>query len=278
MISQIVEILNRAADGAARLVLAPIGWIPGWLSATLVGVVTGVVMLLIFKYTSNQRAIRRVRSEIKASLLTLSLFRDSVKVGLRAQGRILVCASRLTAYSIVPMAVMLVPMCLLLGQLALWYQARPLRIGEEAVVTVTLSEDAGDVLRELRLASSAAAASTIGPVRVPAKSMVCWSLRALEPGLHELSFETGQGSFRKELAIGDGFLPTSLERPASVWYDMLRHPRERPFASDSPVQSIDVAYPERESWTSGTDSWILYWFIVSLVAALAARPVLKVSI
>jgi len=36
------------------------------------------------------------------------------------------------------MLVMIVPMSLLLGQLSLWYQSRPLRVGEEAVVTCSL--------------------------------------------------------------------------------------------------------------------------------------------
>ena len=52
--------LNALANALGR-VLAPIAWLPGWLSATLVAAVTGVVMLIAFKYTSNQRAIRRAR-------------------------------------------------------------------------------------------------------------------------------------------------------------------------------------------------------------------------
>ena len=37
------------------------------------------------------------------------------------------------------MLVMVVPVILILGQLSLWYQARPLRVGEEAVVTLKLN-------------------------------------------------------------------------------------------------------------------------------------------
>ena len=40
--------------------------------------------------------------------------------------------------TIVPMLVMVVPVLLILGQLALWYQSRPLQTGEEAVLTVKL--------------------------------------------------------------------------------------------------------------------------------------------
>ena len=48
--------------------------LPGWLSATAVAAVTGVLLLVVFKYTSNQAAIKRVRNDINANLLTLEAF------------------------------------------------------------------------------------------------------------------------------------------------------------------------------------------------------------
>ncbi len=122
VVTQIVVWLNGLANTVAAVLLAPIANMPGWLSATVIAVATGVVMLLAFKYTSNQAAIKRVRNDIKANLLALSLFKDSVPVSLRSQGRILVAATRLLGLALLPMLVMLVPMCLLLGQLAAWYQ------------------------------------------------------------------------------------------------------------------------------------------------------------
>ena len=138
MTTQIVIWLNALANALASVLLAPIAMMPGWLSATLIAAITGVLMLLAFKYTSNQSAIKRVRNDIKANLLALSLFKDSIPVSLRSQGRILCAAGRLLGLALIPMLVMLVPMCLLLGQLAAWYQARPLHIDEPVVVTVRL--------------------------------------------------------------------------------------------------------------------------------------------
>jgi uncharacterized membrane protein (DUF106 family) len=278
MLTQLVIWLNRVAGDIANVVLAPIAWLPGWLSATLIAVVTGVVMLLVFKHTSNQEAIKQTRNSIKANLLALSLFKDNLRVGLRAQGSLLAGAARLLALSIVPMLVMLVPMCLLLGQLALWYQARPLQVGEETVVTVHLAEDAADAVSGVQLVASPAITTTVGPVRVPAKNMVCWNLRADEAGCRELLFEVDGRSFRKELAVGNGFMPTSLKRPEWSLSEILLHPREEPLSRDMPVQSIEVDFPTRSSWTSGSDAWLLYWFIVSMVAAFAARPLIKVNV
>lgn len=278
MLTQLIVWLNAAAGAIAAVALAPIAWLPGWLSATLIAVATGLVMLWVFKHTSNQSAIRRTRNQIKANLLALSLFRDSIAVSLRAQGRVLLNAGRLLLLSIVPMLVMLVPMGLLLGQLAVWYQARPLPVGDEAVITAHLVIGDVDYLSEARLETSPAFDLRAGPVRVPSRNMVCWRIQAMQPGLHELTVTVDGQSFTKEVAMGEGYLPVSELRPGWNWTDALLHPRERPFAAASPVQSIEIAYPPRASWTSGTDYWVIYWFAVSLVAAFAARPLLKVHL
>ena len=82
----------------------------------------------------------------------------------------------------------------------------------------------------------------------------------------------------KELAIGDGFMRVSTLRPGQSWSDVLLYPWEPPFSPDSPVQSIEITYPTRSSWTSGSNSWVIYWFIVSMVAGLCFRRVLNVNI
>ena len=278
MLTTAVVWLNRIAGAIAGVVLAPVAWLPGWLSATLIAIATGIGMLVAFKYTSHQAAIKRTRDQIKANLLALSLFKDDLRVGLRSQGRILFEAGRLLALSLVPMLVMLVPMCLALGQLALWYQARPLAVGEEAVVTVRVADGAEAMLDRIALLPSDAATVAVGPVRVPAKKMACWNIKTQQPGMHELAFELDGQRATKQLAIGDRYMPVSLERPSWNWSAALVHPHEPPFAADSPVQSIEVVYPERSSWTSGTDWWLVYWFAVSMVAAFVARPFLGVNI
>ena len=272
-----LRLVERRFERRGRNRAAPVAWLPGWLSATLIAVATGILMLAMFKYTSNQNAIRRARNRIKANLLAVSLFQEDLRVGFRCQLAILRGAASLLALSLVPMLVMFVPMCLLLGQLALWYQARPLAVGEEAVVTVQLA-DFGNSDPEVELVSDPAVAVSAGPVRIPAKHMVCWNIRAVEPGCHEVTFAVNGSSVTKQIAIGDGFLPTSLKRPNWNLAEVLLHPREPPFPRNSPVQSIEVDFPERLSVTSGSRWWLIYWFVVSLIAAFVARPLLKVNL
>ncbi len=278
VVTQIVDWLNAVANAAGSVLLAPIAVLPGWLSATLVAAVTGVLLLVAFKYTSNQRAIKRVRDDIKANLLALKLFKDSPAVTLRAQGRVFWGALRLMIFAIVPMLIMAIPVCLILGQLALWYQARPLREGEETLVELRLNGEPTTALPVVELASDAAFETTIGPVRVPTERAVYWSLKAKQAGRHTLQFRVAEASFEKEFVVGDGFARTSLMRPAWDWSAMLLHPWETPFRPESPVQSIAIQYPSRATWTTGGDTWLAYWFIMSMVAAFLGKPYLNVNI
>jgi hypothetical protein len=277
-LAQVVVWLNAVANALGRWLLAPVAVMPGWLSATLVGAVTGVLFLAIFKYTSHQRAIKRVKDDIKANLLALKLFKDSAAVALRAQGRILLGAVDLLVLSLVPMLVMLVPVLLILGQLALWYQARPLQVDEEAVLTVKLNGSPETSMPEVRLEPTDAIETTVGPVRVFSQRAICWNIKARTHGYHRLVFQVGGQTGDKELAIGNGFMRVSTLRPRGDWFDILLNPWEKPLGPDSPIQSIAIDYPKRSSWTSGTDWWVVYWFGVSMVAGFACRGLLNVNI
>ena len=276
-LAQVVVWLNAIANFLGSWLLAPLGMLPGWLSATLVSAATGVVLLVVFKYTSNQRGIKRVKDDIKANLLALKLFKDSAPVALRAQGGILLSAFRLAFYSVVPMLVMMVPVLLILGQLSLWYQSRPLQVGEDAVLTLKLNRHSDSSLPNVRLEPTDAIEPLIGPVQVRSRREVCWSIQARTSGYHRLVFHVGEQTGEKEVAIGDGFMRVSTLRPGRYWTEVLLHPSEKPFGPDSPIQSIAMDFPPRSSLTSGTDWWVVYWFVVSMVAGLCFRRLLNVN-
>ena len=117
-----------------------------------------------------------------------------------------------------------------------------------------------------------------GPVRVRSKREVCWNVKAREPGSHRLAFQVDDRTIAKELAIGDGFMRVSVERPGWDLSSILMNPWEEPFRPGDPVRSIAIAYPERSSWTSGTGYWVIYWFVVSMVAAFCFRRALGVKV
>jgi hypothetical protein len=277
-LTQLIAWLNFVADAVGGVVFAPIGELAGWQSATLVAIATGVVMLIAFKYTSNQAAIKRVRAGIKANTLALKLFKENAMVAIRAQEGMLTGAFWLMMYAIVPILVMTVPVLLILSQLALWYQSRPLRSNEDAVITVKLRESADSAMPEVRLEPNAGLEVKTGPVRIFSQNEVCWDVRANEKGYHQLQFRVGDQTYSKDFAVGDGIMRVSVMRPGWNWKDVLLHPHESPFSTDSPVQSIAIKYPSRNTWVDGTNTWVWYWLIVSMVAAFCFKGAFKVNI
>ena len=278
ILAQIVVVLNTLANALGRPLLSFVAFVPGWLSATIIAAGSGAFLLFIFKYTSNQGAIKRVRNDIDANLFALKLFKDATPVVLAAQVAMIRGAFRLFVLAVVPMLVMMVPVLLLLGQLSLWYQFRPLAVGEDAVVVVTLNGKAGEPMPVVMLDKTSACGVVTGPVRVPSKREVVWVVKANENGSHALAFHTGGQTVTKELKVGDRFMRVSPRRPGWDWQDILLNPDEPAFAPSSPVRTVEIVYPERESWTSGTDNWVIYWFVVSMVGAFAFKPFMNVNI
>ncbi len=276
--AQIIAWLNIPMNFLGKTLLAPIGVMPGWLSNTIISALVGVVLLIVFKYTSNQKAIGRVRDDIKARLLAMKLFKDNIPVVLRAQGRIFLDALLLLFHSLRPILVVIIPFCLILGQLGLWYQARPLKVGEEAVVTVQLAGSEDEPWPQIALDSSPDTKVTIGAVRIISRRQICWKIKAAENGYHHLSFRLDRQQVGKELAVGEGFMRVSIERPCLRIADLLMNPAEKPFGEDSSVCSIHIDYPERLSKTSGTDWWLIYLFVGSMVFALIFKPFFNVRI
>ncbi|HSQ55437.1 MAG TPA: hypothetical protein VLM40_06800 [Gemmata sp.] len=282
--------LNTATNALGNI-LAPIALVPGWLSITAIAIATGAALLLMFKHTSNQRAIKRIRKGIRANLLAVKLFRDDIGLAFRSLGLVLLGALKLLLQAIVPLLVMMVPVTLFVAQLALWYQARPLHVGEEAVVTVKLNGEAGSPMPAVSLEPTPGIEDASGPVRAMSTREVCWNIVARKPGYHTLRFNIDGQSYEKELAVGDGFMRVSMKRPEWDFEDVLAHPRENAFHRDSPVKSIEIQYSTRASRISGTDRyeetalswmnqvgwWAGYWFVVACIAGFLLRGVLKVN-
>ncbi len=269
-------------SGLADLVLGPpLGWLqvlPGWLSSGLISSVIGLLLLMAFKYTSNQPAIARTRDAIQANLLALRLFKDEFLVTMRCQGRLVIEALRLLRHSLRPLALMALPVTLVYAQMASWYEWRPLKAGEDALVTVELSEGQEETMSAIELKAESPLQVVIGPVRIPSRDEVWWKIRPLQAGEHILRFRAGELMAEKTLVVGEQPRRISPQRPDRNWSSILLYPLERPFSTDSAVQSIRIHYPPREGWAGGAGGWLLYSVMISMAAALVLKPFLRVRL
>jgi len=268
-------IVNSAANTVCGLVFAPIAMVPGWLSITIISAVLGIPLFIIFKYTSNQRALTRTIDDIKASLLAVRLYRDNIAVTMKSEARLMLCSVKLFVYSLIPVLIMSIPLSLILAQMGLWYQARPLQLGDAPVVVNLKLNNASEHWPAVTLDARPGARVVAGPVRIASRKEICWTIQPVQEGTHLLKFQVGDQQIVKQLAIGTGFMRVSTKRPGMEAADAIMHPLEEPLSASCPVASISIAYPARHSFICGTDWWLVWFCIVSMLAALLISPFIK---
>ena len=126
VLSPVLSILNPVCVVVGDVIYAAIDLLPIWVGLILLSAGTGVVMLVFFRYTSNQAAIARAKDDIKANLLALKLFKDDLRVTVQSQLRIMWAIARLQRYVLTPVILLTLPMLLGLAQMGIRHQWRPL--------------------------------------------------------------------------------------------------------------------------------------------------------
>jgi hypothetical protein len=275
-VASVIAALNTVSNALFALVFAPVDRVPGWLSITLISAVLGVVVFVIFMYTANRSAFSRVVDTIMASILAVFLFRDNIGVTMRSEARLLVCSVKLLWYSLFPVLIMSLPLMFVLAQMGALYQFRAPVPGMETVqVKLQLQEQQGE-WPSISLVENEAVRVVSGPVRLFSRAEVYWELAPLVEGTNELSFKIGDQTYTKTFSAGAGFARLSPVRPGgSDLFDVLLFPLEKPL-SGGDVRSIQIDYPDRISKIYGTDWWILYFCIISMIFALLSKPFIKI--
>ncbi len=273
VLSPALSFLNPILTAIGDGVYAVLDPLPDWLGLTIISAALGVVILVAFRYASNQTAIGRAKDDIKANLLVLRLYKDQLAVVFQAQCRMAWAILRLQGLLLRPIAILLIPILLCMAQMGIRYQWRPLRPGETTVITMKLHEDV-DEFGEIVLTPSAGVTIEAGPV--PGGGAVVWRVRGGDVGRHTLKFRVHDTIVEKELVVGSRFQRVSAVRPDARWTAQFLHPVERPLPSNSPARSIALLYPSTDSWICGADYWVLYQLAVSLVVALVLRPLFGV--
>lgn len=275
VLSPIFSILNPLSNVIGDIVYAMLNPLPVWLGITIISVITGVVMLVAFRYTSNQEAIGRAKDDIKANLLALKLYKDEIQVVFQSQVQLLGAICRLQRYVLTPVLVMLLPMLLGLAQMGIRYQWRPVRPGEQVIIKALLHHNESNPHPiEVELDAGTGVVVEAGPV--PGNDEWVWRIHAVQAGQHILTFHVNGKKIEKKFFVSEGFDKTSALRPSKHWVDQLLHPVESALDFDSPIQSIVILYPTVDSIVYGADYWVVYYFVVSMAAALIFKPVFHV--
>jgi hypothetical protein len=273
-----VAILNQLTGFLMGALLWPFH--SPWGALAAAALATSVLVLLIVRRTSSPATIARARRRLIARVLELVLFRHDAMVSFGAAGRILSANLVYLATLLVPLAVSLVPMALILAQLSCWFDARPLQVGEAAVLEVKLRDGMNVMDRPLIITGAEAVRVETEGVRIPRLTEIDWRVRGARPGVDWLEIRCGdEPAVRKHVAVGDDFQKVSRQRSRADLWEQFLNPAEAPIEGPASVERVRVRYPARELYLGSTEiNWLLAFFVLTIVLALILKRPLNVEI
>jgi hypothetical protein len=242
----------------------------------LLSVVVGLLMVVVFRYTSDQKAIHVAKEQLKAHLLAVRLFQDQLPVVLSSYGRIVRGTGSYLRLALKPLLVVILPLTFLIVQLDRYFGWTPLSPGAQFLVKVRTSS--ADALNDVSLQLPLGMTVTAAPVHVPEDNEVVWRVVAEKNGASELTVKAGDAAAGKTILVSSGLERVSGERSQAPYWKRVFTSGE-PALPAGPIQAIAVAYPARTISFAGLEwNWIWLFFVASLVAGFLFKSILGIEI
>lgn len=270
--------INSVINLIFRVAFAPFNSMPPIVGLIVISVIAGVVLLYVFKLTSNQDAIAAVKDRIKGGFLEIKLFQDDPGIVAGAFGRILWSNFVYLRYSMVPVLFMLVPVVLILVQCDMRYGVRPLKADESAVFIVHLNKGAEASLDNIRLEVPDGLEIVVDAVRIATELEASWKVKVLKEGNYDLKVKVDE----TELSFPVKALPTRgpvSKIAAAGFVDLVENPGLAPLANGQPVAKMELKYPGAEFNILGKNiHWLIVFLVVSLIFGYSVKGVFGVEV
>ncbi|HMH06347.1 MAG TPA: hypothetical protein VK579_06680 [Terriglobales bacterium] len=248
----------------ARLVLA-------------ISIAVGLLMVIIFRYTSDQKAIGRAKDRLKAHLLAVRLFQDQLPVVMRAYARILRGTGSYLRLAFAPFLIAILPITFLIIQLDRYFGWMPLRAAQMFLVEARVEDRAAANQVELQLPPELA--SSAPAVHIPGDKQVVWRLVAQRDGQYDIHIAAAGQTVSKQVVVASGLARVSRVRWQGNFWERMLTSGEPALADNSPIQSIAITYLPRVIHFAGMEwNWIVLFFVVSLIAGFIGKSILGIQV
>jgi len=286
-------VVNGIAGWLLARLLAPFASFPPLVGLTLVSLITAAVLLITFKWTSNQRAIAAAKRQVVAGLFELRLFQDDPRLMARAATGLFAQQARYLRYAMVPMLWVSIPLSILLAHLQIYYGYQPLRPGQTAVVVVQTTEAAS-------ASAPVPAFNLIAPAGLRVETPSVWA-----PGLRETAWriavdpQAAEGDYDLRIASGTNGTEsvTKRIRVTNRAYDVIARPAVRPTGrlwdewlnpgesplrqtgSEGAIEAINIRYDAAAINFFGLElTWLPLFLLFTMVFMLFGRRFLHVVV
>jgi len=239
-------------------------------------VVTGFILLFIWKYTTNQKQMKAVKDRIKMHFIELRLYQDDMTVVWRTQGQILRQNLRYLALVLVPAVVIIIPVVFILVDMDHRFGHRPLEVGESTMVKVKIAGRGASP--EVDLVAPDGIVVETPRLRIPVEREVDWRIHGERAGEFDLAFRVDGDEFTKRVTVGNSVKRFSVIKARATVSEAFFNPGEEPLPKRAAIASIEVVYP---SMRIGFSNWLGHWLtlfcVFSLAVGFGLKPVFKVE-
>ena len=247
----------------------------------VVSLVVGLLMVVLFGYTSDQKAIGIAKDQLKAHLLAVRLYRDQISVVMGSYGKILRGTGRYLKLAFKPLLYVIIPITLLIVQIDRYLGATPIPPNAPFLLTVHLAGQATgvDAVTDVTLDLPPEITMTAPSVHVPAESEIVWRLVGSKEGKYEVKIAAAGQSAAKAVCVGSDLPRISTIRLRGHFWERMFSSAEPALPENSPIESISINYPDRNIEIAGYGmNWIWLFFILSMVAGFVFKELLGIKI
>jgi len=242
-----------------------------------ISIVIGLLMVVVFRYTSDQKAIGRAKDRLKANLLAVRLFQDQLPVVMRAYARILRGTGSYLRLAFTPFLIAILPITCLIVQLDRYFGWMPLSPAQTFLLEARIEDAEAANQAELQLPPELS--STAPAVHIPKDKEVVWRVVGQREGKYDLHIATAGHTVTKQVVISTGVARISPVRWRGNFWERMFTSGEPALEENSPVEAIAVTYPPRVinfAWMEW--NWIVLFFVVSLIAGFIFKSALGIQV
>jgi uncharacterized membrane protein (DUF106 family) len=271
--------LNLFISSLFDFLFAPFANMNNFWGMAFISILAGVVMIFVYKYTSNQEGIRRSKNRIKAFFLEIRLFGDDWKAMIDSQKNIFLSNLSYMKYALIPLCFIIIPVILIMIQLNLRYGYEPLKVGEQAVVAVKLDTSTDVRYSSIKLSVPDGVVVDAPEIRIKAINEIDWQVKVEKPGIYYLEFDLDGKKFTKKLLASNEITRFSPIKSKVTIYEAFMNPSEEPLPKDGKIDFISINYkPAKMKIFSFKLHWIIVFFVLSLIAGFGMKGFFGVEV
>lgn len=243
----------------------------------LISVGIGLLMVLLFGYTSDQKKIKVAKDQLKAHLLAVRLYQDQLPVVMKTYGRIVRGTGRYIRLAFMPLLYVIIPITLLMVQVDRYLGWRPLQASQPFLVKVRTAGP--DILSDLNLLLPSEMSVSAPAVHIPADNEVVWRVVAARDGSYDIRVAAGGQTYAKQVVVAPEVSRISPVRLRDHFLERMLSSSESALPDKSPLQSIAVTYLPRDiqfAWLEW--NWIVLFFVLSMIAGFIFKEILGIEI